>query len=644
MTISLSKKIGFLITIGVLFLTGVIIFIYFSKDSLPETSARYAFISTDQTEISTTPFYFNATCDGVSPCNDFTLYNSASFQLDISNFIGSEFMDKTIDYQISISDGNGPHDDYNLIIDDVTYGADDTAQKSISGGSAKTDSLRIVLEKTNSSPNRNVYFTIQTTAPYIKTITFRVYEDVQFLSYTVTGNATDWTNQDVTLTIVPDATNIASYSFDNGNTWQTSPSKSFSSNQSVYIKIKNIYGIESGSPSPVVINKIDKTPPTIVNTSGEKAIMTIGDSTKQLNSYFNVTDSQSGVESSRPTKITRMNGATVTTTDDFSSVGWYKLIATATDRAGNTTTFESSLMIRPPVGGHYILFKQSVAGVGKNTGGTISGLFQDNADTGLDTSCAFCSQYYYSGPSVNNYFSFAGSNNFRVLNIPTNYAIKVIGGASSKTQSWSDDGIYGTSQFSAWQTWWNNRYIYYDSDDSARISFSATDANHIADATFFAGSMSSSSVNSIASVINAERTNTSRIGGISASFSGHFAYPNVSDYLKAGNKQETIYSISTASLGNSSTFRNSSWLGTGKNLWTMNGDNADLSYNYFWALYYTLTQSGNRIYGIRYTSSAAYQPVFYIKPDTILSGAGTSSDPFTVRENWDWFDNAQILQ
>lgn len=643
MTISLSKKIGFLIAVGVIFFAGIFAFIFLSKNSLPETSARYAFISTGQTEISTTSFYFNAACDNISPCNDFTLYNGATFLLNISNFIDSEFMDENIDYQISISDGNGPHDDYNLIIDGITY-YDDTALMSISGGSARTESMRIVLDKTNQSPNRNVYFTIQTTAPYVKTISFRVYEDTQFLSYTVTGNATDWTNQDVTLTIVPDATNIAAYSFDNGNTWQTSPSKTFSSNQSVNIKIKNIYGMTSGTPSPVTINKIDKTPPTIINTSGDKAIMTIGDSAKQLSSYFYVTDNQSGVASNLPTKITRMNGATVTTTNDFSSVGWYKLTATATDRAGNTATFDSSLMIRPPTGGHYILFKQPIAGTGKNTGGSTSGLFRDNSDTGLDVNCAFCSQYYYTGPSVNNYFSFAGSNNFRILNIPTNYDLKIIGGASSKTQAWSDDEIYGTSQYSTWQTWWNNRYIYYDSDDSARLSFSATDASHISDATFFAGSMSSSGVRSIADVINAERTNTSRIGGSSASFTGHFAYPNVSDYIKAGNKQETIYSISSASLSNSSTFRNSSWLGTGKSLWTMNGDNAALSYNYFWSLYYASTQSGNRIYGIRFNSNAAYQPVFYIKSDTILSGTGTSSDPFTVRENWDWFDNAQTLQ
>ena len=35
---------------------------------------------------------------------------------------------------------------------------------------------------------------------------------------------------------------------------------------------------------------------------------------------------------------------------------------------------------------------------------------------------------------------------------------------------------------------------------------------------------------------------------------------------------------------------------------------------------------------------------FYVNEDTIISGTGTSSDPFTVQEDWAWFDNAQVLQ
>ena len=35
---------------------------------------------------------------------------------------------------------------------------------------------------------------------------------------------------------------------------------------------------------------------------------------------------------------------------------------------------------------------------------------------------------------------------------------------------------------------------------------------------------------------------------------------------------------------------------------------------------------------------------FYVKNDTILSGTGTSTDPFKVEEDWSWFDNVQVLK
>ena len=157
--------------------------------------------------------------------------------------------------------------------------------------------------------------------------------------------------------------------------------------------------------------------------------------------------------------------------------------------------------------------------------------------------------------------------------------------------------------------------------------------------------MSSGDVDNIAEVINAERTNSSGTGGNSASFTGHFAYPNISDYLKSGNRQDLVYNIDSASIGNATNFRNSSWLGSDNTIWTMNGDNALLTGSNFWTLYnMNLLGNGNRIYGSLYSTSLYYQPVFYITEATILSGTGTSSDPFTVRENWDWFDNAQVLQ
>ena len=81
--------------------------------------------------------------------------------------------------------------------------------------------------------------------------------------YKVTGNTTGWTNYNVTLNV--DVTNGSltptQYSFDNGKTWQESPVKTFTSNQTAYIKIKFDGGLESA----VNIQKIaiDKKKPTV---------------------------------------------------------------------------------------------------------------------------------------------------------------------------------------------------------------------------------------------------------------------------------------------------------------------------------------------------------------------------------------------
>ena len=89
----------------------------------------------------------------------------------------------------------------------------------------------------------------------------------------VTGNATDWTNKDVTLTVAASDNkqlNTKAYSFNNGGTWQASNKKTFSSNQIVYIKVRDEAGNISDAKSEI-INKIDKTPPTVKITGNPTA-------------------------------------------------------------------------------------------------------------------------------------------------------------------------------------------------------------------------------------------------------------------------------------------------------------------------------------------------------------------------------------
>ncbi len=98
-----------------------------------------------------------------------------------------------------------------------------------------------------------INYTNDTTAPVINS---------------VTGNATEYTNQNVTLTVnaADEAYGVYRYSFDNGVTWQTSNQKAFSSNQTVRIKVRDYAGNISSATS-VAITKIDKIKPTIAFTA-----------------------------------------------------------------------------------------------------------------------------------------------------------------------------------------------------------------------------------------------------------------------------------------------------------------------------------------------------------------------------------------
>lgn len=98
----------------------------------------------------------------------------------------------------------------------------------------------------------------------------------------VTGNPSDWISSDVTLAIsaldADSGLNTGgAYSFDGGLTWTTSNTKSFSSNGTVNIKVKDNAG-NIAAYDAINITKIDKTAPT-------NAKITIRD--KEITSFLN---------------------------------------------------------------------------------------------------------------------------------------------------------------------------------------------------------------------------------------------------------------------------------------------------------------------------------------------------------------------
>ena len=229
----------------------------------------------------------------------------------------------------------------------------------------------------------------------------------------------------------------------------------------------------------------------------------------------------------------------------------------------------------------------------------------------------------------------------QVLNIAVNDDVKIIAPKSGKTTDWDTRYIYDSDKYEDWTVkWLNGSYIYTDKAD--RVSYTETDFNHIRKATFYAGRFDRGSVESIKELLVLERTSNKELSdtltSYTAGFESYFAFPNVSDYIKANNDQSTIYSIRTSQLHQSS-FKKNSYLSSASQEWTINSKRATATDNDFWVLDY-----GNQILSKTRYYGAHYRPVMYLKNDTILSGTGLKDDPYTVQENWDWFDNAQELQ
>ena len=477
------------------------------------------------------------------------------------------------------------------------------------------------------------------------------------LTFTVTGNPSNWTNQDVTLTVVPDVAGVYEYSFDGGNTWQNSSSQVFSSNQSVNIKIRELDGFTSNQ-STVNITKIDKNDPTL---NSKTLIVTLNESVL-VNSLFNYSDSESGI-SNQGLKVYRYDISNNTRTDEitntnyFTYPGLYAIEAEVFDVAGNSTVLNTQILVRWPTGGRYVVKKteldgDDIAGTGHSSSTSVDGLYKDNADTGANSALPFASKYYYAGANVDNYISFADLT-FRILNISTNDDIKVLGDISDVKTAWGDRKIYLSNTYNTWSTkWWPRGQIYnHETGETKYKLFSEVEQSHIALATFYAGRFTKNDASNIAYTVYYEQTNGVNLGGDdNPAFEGYSAYPNVSDYLKACKAHDIVTNIddsqSTALFGilgknKRQIFKENSWIDMTVDQWTLNSKNATSTDNDFWVVD---TAGGTNIQSRTYYYNQQYRVVFYINDATILSGDGSSTNPYTVQEDWTWFDDVQVLQ
>ena len=184
---------------------------------------------------------------------------------------------------------NWTNSNVTLTINAIDYGSGIVAYSFDGGSSWQTSNQKTF------SANSTVNIQVKDKAGNVasSTVTINKIDKTQPTISSITGNPTSWTNGGVTLTVnaTDSQSGIKEYSFDGGNSWQTSNQKIFGANATVNIQVKDNVGNIS-TTSTVTINKIDKTQPTISSITGNPTSWTNGGVTLTVNA----TDSQSGIK------------------------------------------------------------------------------------------------------------------------------------------------------------------------------------------------------------------------------------------------------------------------------------------------------------------------------------------------------------
>ena len=158
----------------------------------------------------------------------------------------------------------------------------------------------------------------------------------------VTGNPTQWTNKDVTLTISSEdsVAGLAEkpYSFDGGETWQAENTNTYTKNTSgIIIKVKDKAGNVATYNDTVDITKIDKVRPMITGVTGNATEWTDKDVTLKISA----SDISSGLDAySFDGGETWQQENTKTYTENTSGI-----IIKVKDKAGNVATYVDTITI-----------------------------------------------------------------------------------------------------------------------------------------------------------------------------------------------------------------------------------------------------------------------------------------------------------
>ena len=159
----------------------------------------------------------------------------------------------------------------------------------------------------------------------------------------VTKNTEEWTNGNVTLTIKAIATNglaTDAYSFDGGKTFSKTNTKSFSSNQTVDIVVKDKKGNKSTYKE--YITKIDKTVPTVSITGNN----TVG---SKLTANVNPTTTPSGYKYQWYYNNSAINGGNSSTYTASKSGSYQVKVTTGSGNSKTSDIFTIKVNVPPSV-------------------------------------------------------------------------------------------------------------------------------------------------------------------------------------------------------------------------------------------------------------------------------------------------------
>lgn len=158
-------------------------------------------------------------------------------------------------------------------------------------------------------------------------------------------STTEWTSENVTLTVDNKDGKIDQYSFDCGKSFQTNENYVVSENGEVCVQVMDTKG-KLSKKNIIYVDNIDREPPTMVFENV---------STVQLGTKFSV---RSGVQVSDNNGSGLSNDYTVTPAEiDTSVEGQYILTYSAFDKAGNFIEKTRTIIIKDVVGRTYYRYR-----------------------------------------------------------------------------------------------------------------------------------------------------------------------------------------------------------------------------------------------------------------------------------------------